>query len=61
MTPSSRRIYWTMVSSILWDRSARAIMPATLNREFEAQFGMPRSTATSITERLYRYGAAAAA
>jgi hypothetical protein len=50
-----------MVSSILWDRSARAIMPATLNREFEAQFGMPRSTATSITERLYRYGAAAAA
>jgi hypothetical protein len=32
-----------------------------LNREFEAQFGVPRSTATSITERFYRYDAAAAA
>jgi hypothetical protein len=26
-----------------------AIMPATFNREFEARFRVPRSTATSIT------------
>ena len=41
--------------------SFSAIMPATFDRKFEAQFDVTVLDSDGITERLYRYDAAPAA